>query len=324
MLDGTKLSGFRRLELDFQPYALSFSSIFNKYVHMAVASFDKSSENTIALYQLRDEEFCHVLSFPCSLPQTRVCFRPHGTLTPTDSFVSIDVGLHVFHIEGERAHAGDTLPIGEGRPLTSLDWNRSDPKISVTGCVDGTASIVDMQALQVTSTIQAHEQDVYDVSFFPVSSTFVTAGLDGSLRVFDPRDLNSSLIIYQAAMPIQRVITSPFEGYLIGALPGASNRVVIVDSRFPGPPAAVCGGNESPVVAFGWSKLSPARVYTAHENNVIFSCDIVDGGSIENEAARASGTIQNFAVGPMILAVAADKSIEFVDALESPPPLACL
>lgn len=324
MLDGTKLTDFRRLDVDFQPYALAFSSIFNKNVHMAVGSFERAGPNSIALYQLHDSEFCHVTSFPCQFPQTRICFRPHGTLTPCDSFASIDVDLHLFHIEGDVASTGETLSIGDRHPLTCLDWCRNDPKVAVAGCLDGTASIVDMASLQVTSTIQAHETDLYDVSFFPVSSTFVTTGIDGSLRVFDMRDLNSSLIIYQAATPIQRVITSPFEGYLIGAMPASSNRVVIVDSRYPGPASAICGGNETPVTAFGWSKLSPARVYTAHENGLIYSCDIGTYGTVDQEAAHSSASIQNFAVGPMILAVCTDKSVEFVDAVESPPPLACL
>ena len=60
---------------------------------------------------------------------------------------------------------GADVEISEGRsPLTRVDRNRSDPIIVVTGCIDGTATIIDMSECQAKSAIQAHEQLIYAVT----------------------------------------------------------------------------------------------------------------------------------------------------------------
>lgn len=325
MAEGTKLTGFAPIKLDYQGYAFSFSSIFTKHLHVGIASFETESPNRIEVFQFQDPEFIKIASVDTKLPQTRICFAPHGTLTPVDSFISTDTAVHLYSIEDSTLKTEADIIVSEGNePLTCADWNRIDTNCVITGCVDGTVSILDIQSQEVVSHLQAHEQPIFDVSFFSVSQTFVTTGLDGSLRVFDFRDLASSLIFYQSNMPIQRVITSPFQGYLIGALPYQSNRVIAVDTRFPGVPVAACGGNDTPITSFAWSRLSPARLYLAHEDCTIYSCDITDGQTDVEEVGRASSFIQSFAIGPMTMAVVTDHQIEFVDAKESPPPLARL
>lgn len=290
---------------------------------MAVSSFTSGTDNKIELYRLGEEDVTRVATFPTRFPQTRLCFAPDSTLSPTDSFATVDTAVHIYMIDGatttEHATIGD--PSGN-RILTSIDWSRSDPTLAVAGSLDGTVSMYDIEAVCESSAIQAHEQPVYDVSFSMIAPIFATGGLDGSVRLFDMRDLRSSIIFYQSTMPVQRVITAPFQSYFVGVMSRGANRLMVVDSRNPERPVAACGAGTSPVTTFAWSKLSQSRIYVTHEDHGIVQCDLTDeNGTVCIE--RTKNEVQSFAIGPMMLAVAAGDTVEFLDIMEAPAPLRC-
>lgn len=336
----TKLSHYENVELPFQPYAFSFSSIFTKDIRLAVASFNKNSNNQINIYRSQDDKFVLESEIKTIFPQTRICFCPQGTLTPVDIFLSCDTKVSLYKLEHETTSKSAEILISQKNdPIPCADWNKIDPSLAVFGCVDGTAALVDVITGQIITKIQTHDHPVYDVSFFPTSSAFVTAGLDGSLRFFDIRDLESSLIFYQASMPVQRVMVSPFESNLVAALVKGSSKAIIVDNRQTGVCHTFCGGcANSPVRAIAWSKLSPAKLFTAHQNNMVFSSDIRKAISSETiypffdadkdpntvpyeKCYQTEKSIQSMHVGPMTIAVSTLDSIEFIEGEESPPPL---
>ena len=318
----TRLAHFEGFDLPFHPFAFSFSSIFTKELHLAIASFEKKSSNQINIYKSCGEHFILEQEIPVMFPQTKICFSPQGTLTPIDSFISCDTKLSMYKIQdGVTSKTADISISDVNDPITSADWSKFDPYICVASCVDGTATVVDLNRNQAVSKIQTHEQPVYDISFCSTSSTFVTAGLDGSMRIFDLRDLQSFLIFYQAAMPIQRAMISPFEGYHVAALVKGSSRAVIIDNRKPGQSCALCGGSDAPITGMSWSKLSPSRLFTGHADKSICACDIGTTETISNKVFTTNGRIQSMMIGPMTLGVATDKAFEFVDATEAPNPL---
>ncbi|OHT05752.1 DDB1- and CUL4-associated factor 7 like protein [Tritrichomonas foetus] len=321
----TNLQHFDSFELPFQPYAFSFSSIFAKELRLAIGSFEKNSSNKISIFHSSGEKFYHETEIDVKFPQTRIVFSPQSTLSPYDSFLSCDTKLNLYKLENSVTSKASEISISEANaPISCADWSRLDQYLCVAGCVDGTSTVVDLNTGEIVSKIQTHEQPVYDISFCPTSSTFVTASLDGSLRIFDLRDLQSSLIFYQAAMPIQRSIISPFEGYRVAALIKDSSKAVIVDNRKPGQCCSLCGGNNNPIIGIAWSKLSPARLFTGHSDGEIYACDmsVANGTPTSTEMCyRTRRKIQNLMVGPMTIGVATEKAFEFVDTTESPPPL---
>jgi WD repeat-containing protein 68 len=323
MLPGrTQLTSFPSIPLSYRPYALAFSSIFTKDVHLGVGSFEPTQPNFLEIYRLESDHFVREISHPVRFPQTRICFAPQGSLTAIDSLISTDIHLHMYRLENATLTPTLDLPISEKNdPLTCADWSHTDKTKVITGCVDGTATLVDISTGQIIYCIPAHEHPVYDVSFSNMTSSFVSGGLDGSLRFFDLRALESSLVFYQTSMPIQRLSTSPFEGCLVACLVRGSSRIVVVDTRNPTQAPILCGGGETPATAFAWSRLSPARIHTAHEDCSIYACDIEDAEVEVTFTATSTGLAEAFSAGPMSLAVAADKVIEFIGASEAPPPL---
>lgn len=98
----------------------------------------------------------------------------------------------------------NTLP-----PVTSFDWNSTDPSIIITSSVDTTCTLWDvnrahgdsksgLDVASVKTQLIAHDSEVFDVKFIHNSTNvFASVGNDGSMRVFDLRSLEHSTIIYE-------------------------------------------------------------------------------------------------------------------------------
>lgn len=113
-------------------------------------------------------------------------------------------------------------------PVTSFDWNKTDPNILITSSVDTTCTVWDLHRshprttgntitatssggtnnggsnddMTDTATVKtqliAHDSEVFDVKFMHKSTNvFASVGNDGSMRVFDLRSLEHSTIIYE-------------------------------------------------------------------------------------------------------------------------------
>jgi len=48
-------------------------------------------------------------------------------------------------------------------PLTSFDWNKEDPSLLGTACIDTTCTIWDVNTQQAKTQIIAHDKEVYDI-----------------------------------------------------------------------------------------------------------------------------------------------------------------
>ena len=72
-------------------------------------------------------------------------------------------------------------------PLTSFDWNATDPSIIGTSSIDTTCTIWDLEAQQAKTQLIAHDKEVYDIAFAQGKNIFASVGADGSVRLFDLR-----------------------------------------------------------------------------------------------------------------------------------------
>jgi len=50
-------------------------------------------------------------------------------------------------------------------PLTSFDWNETDPSIIGTSSIDTTCTIWDINTCQAKTQLIAHDKEVYDIAF---------------------------------------------------------------------------------------------------------------------------------------------------------------
>ncbi|QPG73920.1 hypothetical protein FOA43_001235 [Brettanomyces nanus] len=119
-------------------------------------------------------------------------------------------------------------------PLTSFDWNVIDPQLIITCSIDTTCTLWDISHNSgVTKTqLIAHDSEVFDVKFiFGNKNIFCSCSSDGSVRVFDLRNLEHSTIVYE---PQTRPI------------------ILILDLRYPGVPLVTLDEHRAPVNSVQW------------------------------------------------------------------------
>jgi len=88
--------------------------------------------------------------------------------------------------------------------------------------------------------------------------TFATAGADGSIRHFDTRSLEHSTIIFEnpEQIPFVRLAWNREEPNLLAVVMMNSNKVSILDLRFPMTAIHELDGHSSYVNAIAWAPTS--------------------------------------------------------------------
>lgn len=163
----------------------------------------------------------------------------------------------------------DVYDINKFPPVTSFDWNTTDPSILITLSVDTTCTVWDLQrshllgrdkdTAHVKTQLIAHDSEVFDVKFIHQSTNvFASVSNDGSMRVFDLRSLEHLTIIYEPTltpppMPgvppthynlqaLLKLLTSNIDQHYLATIGVNLNQVLIIDMRMPGLPVMTLDG----------------------------------------------------------------------------------
>lgn len=307
--------------LEWHPFGLAFSSPFSQESRIAVTSFETSGSNFLQLFRVVGPSVISDGRCETRFPQTCVRFSPGGGEGAQDLAVTCGDSLKVWRVEpGSASLAGDVVLSETPDPLTCVDWSLYDDSVVLTGSTDATATAVDLARGQVIARIIAHDHPVHDVCFCGASSTFVTAGFDGSLRFFDLRDLQTSLIWYQTAMPLMRACVSPLDASRAAVFAKGSRSVVVIDARRPGVAAATIEGHDAPVTCIGWSKLGSGGLYSSDESGGIFLGDLSSGAldvMTRKWWAASAGPVESFAIGQGVIAAAIGNHVTLIEAPRS-------
>jgi WD repeat-containing protein 68 len=142
--------------------------------------------------------------------------------------------------------------------LTSFDWNIEDPSIIGTCSIDTTCTIWDLEKETVKTQLIAHDKEVYDIAFAQGTTTFASAGADGSIRHFDTRNLEHSTILYEnpEQVPFLRVAWNREDPNYLATIMMESNKTLIVDIRYPMLPFTTLTGHTECVNSIAWAPNS--------------------------------------------------------------------
>jgi WD40 repeat protein len=217
-----------------------------------VGSFMKNSNDNFIQLIENGKRYHH------RLPPSKITWMPQGG--DVDTFASTSTSLRLWKTSDEKPvlklypsnKAGSNVPC----PLTSLSWNSCNLAKVATSAVDTTISIWDVEKSKLETQLIAHDKAVLDVSFGNSMHQFVSVSEDGSLRLFDSRDLDHSTILYEDSVPLLRVnwFDSLSFPNLIATLAADRSDIMMFDIRKSGFVVGVL--RLSPVVAnaIAWSQ----------------------------------------------------------------------
>lgn len=161
-------------------------------------------------------------------------------------------------------------------PLTSFDWNEDDPSIIGTSSIDTTCTIWDVETQQARTQLIAHEREVFDIAFSEGTHVFATVGADGSVRMFDQRNLEHSTIIYETPnqIPLLRLEWNKQDHNYLATFKVDSLTTTILDIRVPSVPVTELGGHYNCVNAVAWAPHSSCHICTAGDDSQALIWDL--------------------------------------------------
>ena len=148
----------------------------------------------------------------------------------------------------------------------------------MTCSIDTTCTLWDLQTQVAKTQLIAHDKEVYDVAFAKGTDVFASVGADGSVRMFDQRELEHSTIIYETLpktfagsnnsgdySPLLRLSWNKQDPNYIATFQVDSASVIILDIRVPAVPVAELNGHLGPINAIGWAPHSSGHLCSAGE-----------------------------------------------------------
>ncbi|VDP89173.1 unnamed protein product [Echinostoma caproni] len=124
---------------------------------------------------------------------------------------------------------------------------------------------------RVESQLIAHDKEVYDIAFSRAGSgrdMFASVGADGSVRMFDIRNLKHSTIIYEDLnhAPLLRLAWNKQDTNYLATFAVDSVEVIILDLRVPCTPVARLNSHRAYVNGLAWAPHSSCHLCTASED----------------------------------------------------------
>lgn len=184
-------------------------------------------------------------------------------------------------------------------PLTSFDWNETDPNIIGTSSIDTTCTIWDIATQTARTQLIAHDREVFDLAFARGKDVFASVGADGSVRMFDLRSLEHSTIIYESPNldALLRLEWNKQDPNYLATFMVDSRRTIILDIRIPSMPVAELGGHLGCINAVAWAPHSSCHICTAGDDSqaLIWDLSAMPKRPVEDPilAYNAAGEINN-------------------------------
>uniref|UniRef100_A0A7S2RS73 Uncharacterized protein n=1 Tax=Rhizochromulina marina TaxID=1034831 RepID=A0A7S2RS73_9STRA len=294
---------------------------------LAIGSFIEEYTNKIRLVQ-RDSDSHQlkmVTEFSHPYPATKIMWQPNAASSETDRLATTGDYLRIWKVTEDSVVPSPTLLNNNSKseycaPLTSFDWNDTDPNMIGTSSIDTTCTIWDLEKSVATTQLIAHDKEVYDIAFAN-KNIFASVGADGSLRLFDLRSLEHSTIVYESPYPPQpllRLAWNKQDPNFVATILTDSPRTIIIDVRMPSLPYAELGAHTASVNGVAWAPNSSCHICTCSDDRSALIWDIGSAPTTINDpilAYNAEGHINQVqwsAAHPLWVTIAFDRKMEIL------------
>lgn len=286
-------TGRYHYDTDFAMYAMALANREYPRMRLAVGSCIEDGGNKVQVADMNPEtktfDFQTEIEHP--FPVTKLMW---GTESRSNMLISTTTSVHQYKYEedtGKLVVVGKLncarLPSGlanssKNRPaLTSFDWSRTDPAKIGTSSVDTTCTIWNLEKQKMETQLIAHDKAVYDIVFSKHASLFASCGADGSVRLFDQRNLDHSTIIYEAATPspLLRLAWNSLNTNQIATFAMDTTGIVLIDIRRPNGAVVTMQYHDSCVNAIAWAPHSRNHILCGTDDGRALIWDVTESTS---------------------------------------------
>ncbi|XP_065856899.1 WD repeat-containing protein LWD2-like [Euphorbia lathyris] len=255
-------------------YSLAWSIRHDKKYRLAIGSSLEDYNNKIEILQfnLDSLNFESHLLFDHPFAPTNLMFFPFQDGLNPDIIATSGDFLRLWHIHDDRVELKSVLNGNRSSEfssaITSFDWADFDVSRIATSSVDTTCTVWDVEKETVDSQLVAHDKEVYDISWGGYN-VFASVSGDGSVRVFDLRNKERSTIIYENPIgesPLLRVEWNKCDPRFVGTVGMDSNKVVIIDIRYPITPWMELSKHKASVNAISWAPVAGRNICSAGDD----------------------------------------------------------
>jgi len=245
---------------------------------LAISSLEKRLDNKIEILELIDNDLKKVYDLQIGYPCTKLLWNPNKEKNSLLAYSSDYIQIYSYSEENQSLIYQTKLNNVKSKyngALTSFDWNTANNAYLGTASVDTTCTIWDLNKLSIKTQLIAHDKEVFDIQFGKEENIFISGGADGSVRLFDLRNLDHSTIIYETKenCAINKLAWNLQNSNLIVALSLDKNIIYIFDSRMNSNVSLdELNLHKDPVTGFVWAPDNPTQLCSVSEDcNVIIS-----------------------------------------------------
>ncbi|KAJ3680283.1 hypothetical protein LUZ60_016561 [Juncus effusus] len=252
-------------------YAMAFSASPSAPLRLALGSFLEEYNNRVDVISFDEDSMTFKpepsLSFEHPYPATKLMFHPRPIVAAGSSLLASSGDfLRLWQVQEGKTELRSVLNNSKSSefcaPLTSFDWNESEPRRIGTSSIDTTCTIWDIERGAVETQLIAHDKEVYDIAWGE-AGVFASVSADGSVRIFDLRDKEHSTIVYESPRPdtpLVRLAWNKSDPHYIASILMDSNKIIVLDIRSPAVPMAELQRHRGCVNAVTWAPHAPRHL----------------------------------------------------------------
>lgn len=281
-------------ETQWPAFALAWANCHEPRIRLAVGSYTEQETNSIQILELRDNKLELAGEVEHPFPPTKLMWKPDdGELLASSS-----TSMNLWKCEGDQVKQVAKLTnsrtrsaAGQQPPITSFDWSSASGDKIGTSSVDTTCTIWNVEKQKIETQLIAHDKAVYDIAFATNNSLFTSVGADGSVRVFDQRNLEHSTIIYETTphSPLLRVAWNKHNLNHIATIAMDTCGVILIDIRRPNYALKELWKPSSCVNAIAWAPHTRNHLLCGASDGTAFIWDVTED---KTQASGADGTVQ--------------------------------
>ena len=207
-MEGTtsSLSGRHDYDTKWPAYSCAWSATPEARFRLAVGSCIEEKRNFIEILELNEGNLECVAEAEHPFPPTKLLWRPENGCDGGNLLASSTTTLNLWKVEDGQVKCVATMANTRAQkqstnlpPLSSFDWSSINNNKLGASSVDTTCTIWNLEKQKIETQLIAHDKAVYDIAFSHVDSLFASVGADGSVRIFDLRNLDHSTIVYESS-----------------------------------------------------------------------------------------------------------------------------